>query len=150
MYARISEIYGVLHRKCKLCKMHVGKLIFRPSQEMLSSNLKQVAILHAISLFDWGSHTCGENGKLPIYVFGTYIFRIIIYIMPHLCAMQYFHIVCCSRDKISRTERLNCGNQRSRDLKTVEARLERQRPIVNFLLDTAAIGGAQCIYKDGD
>ena len=48
-----------------------------------------------------------------------------IYILPHLCAMQYFHTACnhwhcCSRDKTSRIEKLNNGNQRiNRDLKTV-------------------------------
>ena len=38
-------------------------------------------------------HTCGENGKLSIYIYiyiyGTCVFR--IYILPYLCAMQYFH-----------------------------------------------------------
>ena len=51
-------------------------------------------------------------------------YSVYIYTLPHLCAMQYFHIACnhwhcCSRDKTSRTERLNSGNQRNRDLKTV-------------------------------
>ena len=77
----------------------------------------------------WGSlrspHTCGENENLSIYIYGTCVFRIYIYILPHLCAMQYFHIACwlcnhcCSRDKTNRTERLNSGNQRNRNLKTV-------------------------------
>ena len=45
-----------------------------------------------------------------------------IYILPHLCTKQlYFHICnhCCSRDKTSRTERLNSRNQRNNNLKTV-------------------------------
>ena len=85
-------------------------------------------------IYNWGEcsepHTCGENGKLSIYIY-VYIciclvraYSVYIYILPHLCAMQYFHIDCnhwhcCSRDKTSRTERLNSGNQRNRDLKTV-------------------------------
>ena len=49
---------------------------------------------------NWGErsepHTCGENGKLSIYlyiyiyIYGTCIFR--IYILPYLCTMQYFHM----------------------------------------------------------
>ena len=41
-------------------------------------------------------HTCGENGKLSIYlyiyiyIYGMCVFY--IYILPHLCIMQYFHI----------------------------------------------------------
>ena len=82
--------------------------------------------------FNWGErskpHTCGENGKLSIYMYVWYVRIPYIYILPHLCAMQYFHIACwymvhvnhcCSRDKTSRTERLNNGNQCNRDLKTV-------------------------------
>ena len=74
--------------------------------------------------------TLVNTGKLSIYMY-IYIYvymvraySVYIYILPHLCAMQYFHIACnrwhcCSRDKTSRTERLNSGNQRNRDLKTV-------------------------------
>ena len=74
-----------------------------------------------------------------IYIYVWYVRIPYIYILPHLCTMQYFHIACCSRDKTSRTERLNCGNQRSRDLKTVRNG-RHERLIVNVLLDTAANG----------
>ena len=82
----------------------------------------------------WGErsepHTCGENGKLSIYL--------LIYIYIWYVRIPYMHsalfvrdaifphcilgscITACSRDKTrkaSRTERLNSGNQRNRDLK---------------------------------
>ena len=54
---------------------------------------------------NWGEgsepHTCGENGKLSICIY-IYIciyiclvraYSVYVYILPHLCAMQYFHIV---------------------------------------------------------
>ena len=54
----------------------------------------------------WGErsepHTCGVNEKLSVYIY-IYLFIYIyiwyvripyIYILPHLCAMQYFHIAC--------------------------------------------------------
>ena len=37
-------------------------------------------------------------------------------IFPH-CKLVHVTTDCCSRDKTSRTERLNIGNQRNRDLK---------------------------------
>ena len=78
---------------------------------------------------NWGErsepHTCGENGKLSIYmyiyIYGTCVFRICI--LPYLCAMQYFriaywvHVLLLAQE--TRLERLNSGNQRNRDLKTV-------------------------------
>ena len=62
-----------------------------------------------IHIADWGErsepHTCGINGKLSIYMYNMYIYIYMyvwyvripyIYILPHLCAMQYFHIACYS------------------------------------------------------
>ena len=55
---------------------------------------------------NWGErsepHTCGVNGKLSIYMYiiiYMYVWYVripYIYILPHLCAMQYFHIACYS------------------------------------------------------
>ena len=86
-----------------------------------------------------------------IYVcmFGTYGFRIYIHpapfvrdaIFPYCMLVHVSH--CCSRDKTSRTERLNSGNQRNRNLKTGEERealLPRWRLIIDMLRDTAANG----------
>ena len=57
-----------------------------------------------------------------IYMFGTYVFH--IYTSCPICAQCNISILphvnhCCSRDKTSRTERQNSGNQCNRDLKTV-------------------------------
>ena len=60
-------------------------------------------------------------------------------IFPH-CMLICNH--CCAQDKTNRTERLNSGNQRNRNLKTVrKGRLvPRQRLIIDMLHDTAANG----------
>ena len=48
---------------------------------------------------NWGErsepHTCGENGKLSICIYICLVraYSVYVYILPHLCAMQYFHIV---------------------------------------------------------
>ena len=72
------------------------------------------------------NHTCGENGKLSIYIYiyiyGTYVFRIYIHPAPFVRDAIFPHCMlvhCCSREKTNRTERLNSGNQRNRNLKTV-------------------------------
>ena len=76
----------------------------------------------------WGErsepHTCGENGKLSIYMyiymFGTCVFRICIHpapfvrdaIFPHCMLVHISCNHCCSRltrDKTNRKERLNVG-----------------------------------------
>ena len=69
-------------------------------------------------------HTSELAGGFSICTYGTYVIPY-IYILP-ICArynISILHVVscnhCCSRDKASRTERLNSGNQRNRDLKTV-------------------------------
>ena len=81
-----------------------------------------------VSMLDnWGErsepHTCGENGKLTICLYGTCVIRISI--LPYLFTMQYFHIHVasrsCSKDETRKTERLNSqGNQRNTDLKNGE------------------------------
>ena len=61
----------------------------------------------------------------PIY--GTCVFRIYIHpapfvrdaIFPHCMLVHGSCNHCCSRDKTNKTERLNSGNQRNRNLKTV-------------------------------
>ena len=77
--------------------------------------------------FYWGErsepHTCGENGKLSIYMYICLVRTYSVYIHPapfvrdaiFPCCML---VHCCSRDKTSKTERLNSGHQRNRDLKT--------------------------------
>ena len=57
-----------------------------------------------------------------VYTYGTCVFR--IYTSCPICARCNISTLqvsscnhCCSRDKTSRTERLNSGNQRNRDLK---------------------------------
>ena len=95
--------------------------------------------------YNWGErsepHTCGENGKLSIYIFiyiyiyiylfiyiyiyGTCVFR--IYTSCPICArcnISTLHVSscnhCCSREKTSRTERLNSAWEATyRNLKTV-------------------------------
>ena len=61
---------------------------------------------------------------LYIYIYGTCVFR--IYTSCPICArcnISTLHVGscnhCCSREKTSRTERLNSGKQRNRNLKTV-------------------------------
>ena len=83
---------------------------------------------------NWGSlrspHTCGENGKLSIYIYIYLLIYIYIYIwyvrIPYIytscpicarCNISTLHVG--SREKTNRTERLNSGNQRNRNLKTV-------------------------------
>ena len=73
----------------------------------------------------WGErsepHTCGENGKLSIYIYMVRAYS--VYTSCPICArcnISTLHVNhCCSRDKTNRTERLNSGNQRNRNLKTV-------------------------------
>ena len=98
----------------------------------------------------WGErskpHPCGVNGKLSVYVY-IYVWYVripYIYILPHLCAMQYFHIACwftVARDKTSKTERLNGGMQQGLENGEEKgAQLARRRFIINVLRDTAANG----------
>ena len=55
-----------------------------------------------------------------IYMFVWYVRIPYICIVPHLCAMQYFHIACCSTAAHeTRLARQNSGDQRNRDLKMV-------------------------------
>ena len=66
------------------------------------------------SIDNWGErsepHTCGENGKLSIYIyvgmFGTCVFR--IYTSCPICARCNISTLyvdhCCSRDKTSKTQ----------------------------------------------
>ena len=72
---------------------------------------------------NWGErsepHTYGENGKLSIiylflyiyiyiyiYIYMVRTYSVYIYIMPHLCAMQYFHIACWFTVAIAQEKRL--------------------------------------------
>ena len=56
----------------------------------------QVGKGSAMKHYNWGKrsepHTCGENGKLSIYICLVRAYSVYAYILPHLCAMQYFHI----------------------------------------------------------
>ena len=81
-------------------------------------------------LYYWGErsepHTCGVNGKLSVYIYIWYVRIPYICTSCPICArcnISTLHVGscnhCCSRDKTSRTERLNSGNKRNRNLKTV-------------------------------
>ena len=102
---------------------------------------------------NWGErsepHTCGENGKLSIYMYVWYVRIPYIHILPHLCAMQYFHIACwCMLTTVVQERRL--AGQKGWTVRTNvtgtwkrwgrEARLARRRLVINMLRDTAANG----------
>ena len=83
---------------------------------------------NAVHSPSWGErsepHSCGENGFIYVIIclYGTCVFR--IYTSCLICARCNISTLqvsscnhCCSRDKTSRTERLNSGDQRHRDLK---------------------------------
>ena len=88
-----------------------------------------------------------------VYLFGTCVFRIYIHpasfvrdaIFPYCMLVHVNH--CCSRDKTSRTERLNSGNQRNRNLKTGEER-EALLPRWGWLLTCCVTlpGSAGSVY----
>ena len=93
-----------------------------PRMESLKTRMAMCSYMHQSrpKFFASEPHTCGENENLSIYIyicmyiymyvymFGTCVFH--IYTSCPICA--YFHIACysvhcCSRDKTSKTEKLN-------------------------------------------
>ena len=114
--------------------------IFRPHLNSACATFRRVN-LHLRNdirqIYNWGSlrspHTCGLNENLSIYLFHLYIYiwyvripYIYIYTSCPICARCNISTLqvgscnhCCSRDKTSRTERLNSVNQCNRNLKTV-------------------------------
>ena len=117
--------------------------------------------MHCIPLVYWGErsepHTCGENGKLSIYL--------LIYIYIWYVRIPYMHsalfvrdaifphcilgscITACSRDKTRKAEQWESTQQGFENGEEREALLARRRLIIDGVLRDSATSGECSVYR---